>query len=129
RSVRRSLFRARGSASTSAHHSSLLGSRGCHPGPALDCITGLHHGRHQPRYIEQGRIEQDEIRWHDRFWALLIAWFFNFNAHVANEPLEALLVPVLLLPARKVSDVALTTEQASPTFRGLHHDIIQPHRE
>ena len=34
------------------------------PGPALDCITGLHHGGHQPRYIGEGRIEQDEIRGH-----------------------------------------------------------------
>jgi hypothetical protein len=34
------------------------------PGLALDCIMRLHHGRHQPRDIGQGRIEQDEIRRH-----------------------------------------------------------------
>jgi hypothetical protein len=26
------------------------------PGPALDCITGLHHGGHQPRDVGESRV-------------------------------------------------------------------------
>src|SRR5262249_52969716 len=69
------------------------------------------------------------FRGHDRSFTMLLSRFFNFNAQIAHQPLEALLVAALFLPASKVSDVALTKEQASPTFRRLHHGIIQPHRE
>ena len=47
-----------------------------------------------------------------------------FNAQIAHEPLETLLVAVVLFPAGEVSDVALTPQQTRPGFRGLHHGII-----
>jgi hypothetical protein len=42
------------------------------PGLALDCVTRLHHGGHQPRDVGQGCIEQDEIRRHDLFSMALL---------------------------------------------------------
>jgi hypothetical protein len=42
---------------------------------------------------------------------------WTFHTQIAYEPLEASLVAVVLFPAGKVSDVALATEQASPTFQ------------
>src|SRR5262249_40019133 len=98
------------------------------PGLALDCVTRLHHGGHEPRDIGQGHIEQDKIRRHDSvFLVLLLSWFFN--AQIAYEPLEALLVAVVLFPAGEVSDIALTPQQASPTFRGLHHGVVYAYRK
>jgi hypothetical protein len=44
-----------------------------------------------------------------------------FNAQIAHEPLETLLVAVVLFPAGEVSDVALTPQQTRPGFRGLYH--------
>ena len=48
----------------------------------------------------------------------------GLDAQIAHEPVEALLVAVVLLPAGEVSDVALPAQQPSPAFRGLHHGII-----
>jgi hypothetical protein len=48
----------------------------------------------------------------------------RIDAEIAHEPLEALLVAVVLFPAGKVSDVALASQQTSPSFRGLHHGVI-----
>src|SRR5262245_43662368 len=59
--------------------------------------------------------------------ALLLSWFFN--AQITHEPVKAHLVAVVLFPAGKVSDVALAPQQASPSFRGLHHSVIYPHRK
>ena len=47
-----------------------------------------------------------------------------FDALVSHQPLEALLVAIVLLfPAGEVADVALFGQQTRPGFRGLHHGI------
>jgi hypothetical protein len=51
------------------------------------------------------------------------------NPQVSHEPLEALLVAVVLFPAAKVSDVALAPQQTRPSFRGLHHGVVYAHRK
>ena len=53
----------------------------------------------------------------------------RFNAQVAQEPVEALLVAVVFLPAGEVPDVTLAPQHMSPAFRGPHHRIIQADRE
>jgi hypothetical protein len=45
----------------------------------FDCITSLHHSGHQPRYIGQDRIEQDEVRRHGHAYPPL-PWRFVSGA-------------------------------------------------
>ena len=52
-----------------------------------------------------------------------------FNAQVSHQPLEALLVAVVLFPAGEVSDVALAPQQTRPGFRSLHHGVVYAHRK
>src|SRR6516225_3700396 len=47
---------------------------------------------------------------------LALLLFCVFDPQIAHEPVEALLVAVVLFPASKVSDVALSPQQASPSF-------------
>jgi len=58
-----------------------------------------------------------------------VAAVLGVHAQIAHQPLEALLVAIVLFPTGKVSDVALTAQQTSPTFRGLHHGVIYAHRK
>jgi hypothetical protein len=52
-----------------------------------------------------------------------------FNTQVSHQPLEALLVAIVLFPAGEVADVALAPQQTHPGFRGLHHGSVYAHRE
>jgi hypothetical protein len=53
----------------------------------------------------------------------------TFDTQVSHQPLEALLVAIVLFPAGEVADVALAPQQTRPSFRGLHHGIIYAHRK
>jgi hypothetical protein len=48
----------------------------------------LHHGRHQPRYIGQGRIEPDEIRRHNLFsWRCYCPGFSTRRSRMSRSKL------------------------------------------
>src|SRR4051812_16324234 len=48
------------------------------------------------------------------------------HGQVAHQPLEALAIGVVVLPAGEIANVALIAQLARPRLSGLQHHIIQP---
>src|SRR5262249_30499807 len=82
KSVRRSRLRARGSASTSVHHSSLVGSCGCdhdrRSTASRACTMAV------TSFATSGRLASNRMQFGG---TLLLSWFFN--PQITHKPMQS----------------------------------------